>query len=207
MLSALGRAAIRRVAGGSSSNHSRVCCQLMRASSINNSSQSSQSSSNPSVISLKRSYVTKAATSKSKGGRPKVAKTGQGKTVKKAAKKPAAKKPTAKKPTTKAVLKPRKSSYVTKPKTEEQLARKVARDQVKHKTLLKATALLYKEPKLLPAQAWSIYLSEHTRKGISGSTGSPTDRLSSIAREAAASYKDLTTTEREVRAHIGTGFC
>lgn len=198
MLSNIGRAAVRRAGiGGSQSSTGRVgqwTWQVQRVCVSQNSSYAPQSNSaNNGQLrySLKRSYVTATKSA----AKPRATRTTTAKTTKKPVKKVAKKaaKPKVKaKPKKKAVAK--KAKPVKKVLTEEQKAK---RAEVKAKNALKelkATALL-NQPHGLPATAWGVVLAE-TMRDLAGFKA---NGIGGQAAVAAAKYKSLTPSEREVR--------
>jgi hypothetical protein len=175
MLSAIGRAAIRRAgAGAAHPSTNRVFRSVWRLQRLQ-TRENAESNLSPTQISfvLRRSLATAASTAKPKSKTPakKVVKKAAKKTVKKPAKKKAAAKPKPK-------AKPKK---IVTPEEKEKLKIKK----------LKAVALSI--PKLKPATAWTVlvsdFLSENTVPG---------KQVTTWVKEAAAKYKTLSPGELEV---------
>lgn len=194
MLYSIGRAAIRRVGARQSSVRVGEWTWHAKRLSIAPSPYEAtkiQSGHEPWFAhSLLRSYATasktttKLAAKKATKGKPATSKRSSG---------------TSKKATTKPKAKPNKvkAKQVKKVLTE---AQKAKRADVKAKAelkALKATALL-STPKQLPASAWAVLVSEEMKEKKS-KIGESFPGATTVMADAAARYKNLDPTEREVR--------
>ncbi len=190
MLSAIGRAAIRRVGGGAWQSTNRTLQSIWHLQRVDAPQIANNASTRSRLFfSLQRPYVTttKAASKTRAKSTAKQTKATPKKPVKKAAKK---KKAVAKKP------KPKVKKPVKKILTDEQKLKA----QVKE---LKAKALL-SSPKLKPSTAWSVLLSEHMATQGSGGRSN----VGATSKEASAKYKSLSPQELEVRKSLDEiGLC
>lgn len=185
MLSSIGRAAIRRVgAGASHPSTNRVLQSLRHLQRVDKSNNvASNSALYQFFTSFRRSYATTTQATKPKTKTSVTAKA-----------KPKTKTAAPKKPVKKAV----KKKAVAKPKPKAKPKKKVLTDEQKQKAelkALKATALT--PPKGKPSTAWMVVLSEMMKKAAATPGGT-----TSVAKEAAARYKSLTTEELEHYNHI-----
>ena len=186
MLSDIGRAAIRRVGAGVSHRSTNRVLQdvwhLQRAGKSNNTV--SPSNLRQFSFSLRQSYPTTTPATKPKS------KTST--TTKPKTKKAASKKPVKKAVRKKVVAKPKPKNKVLTELQKQKATLKKEREELK---ALKATALT--SPKSKPATAWTVLFSEYMVENGKGPSNT-----SSIAKDASAKYKSLTTEELEVRESL-----
>lgn len=202
MFSAVARSALRRVVGASSQHNARVCYHLVGFSNGNATPAAVPRSS----ISISRAYAT-ATTKAQTASKARTATKGPAKATR--GTKPKAKagaKTTVAKKTNKAVAKPKKVLSES-----EKLAQQARRaDQARRVKLriMKQAALLNKEPDRNPYSAWQTYLAKCAREGTymgKGMTGQERKNVFGEATsKAAAGYRDLSISEREVRNHNST---
>lgn len=176
MLSAIGRAAIRRAGAGAAhpSTHRvfRSVWHLRRLQTRENAERDSSSSQISFV--LRRSLATAALTTNPNTKKP------AKKTVKKAVKK--------------AVKKPAKKKAVAKPKPKAK-PKKVVTPEEKEKLKIKELkAVALSVPKLKPTTAWTVLMSDFLSDNSVSSR-----RVTTWVKEAAAKYKNLSAGELEVR--------
>lgn len=179
---------MRRVTGGAIPSSARIAYRVQRVSFNKRESQQDTNGTSAFRTSFRRSFAT-ATKSTVKHTRTTTAKS------KTATKKAAPKKKVAGKSKKKAA-KP-KPKAVKKAPTEAALARRAKlADSTKLKDL-KEKALYHKEPARLPANAWSVYFSTVSKEALIGSTN-PNTLVSSVVKEAAEKYKNMSVVEREV---------
>lgn len=188
MLSAIGRAAVRRVAAGQqSTNRAYHGIRQFERATLSKGGNDGLAHRSSVLLMYRRSYATttKAA------AKPKSTTAAKAKTTAK----PRSKATPAKKPT-KATKKPvTKKKVAAKPKkpVKKKLVKKVLTpEKIKsaHIRALKKSVLT--PPKLKPAQSWLVYVVQNSNKA--SGTGGP-----SLTKTLAASYKNLTPSELEVR--------
>jgi len=189
MLSAIGRAAVRRVvAGGAQSKNQalRSIWHIQRVDFIQDPSNTSKF-----ALPIQRLYAT--ATKAAPGTKVKKSAT----KAKPKAKKPAPKKKAVKKAAKKVVKKKSKPvKKVKKPLTEMQKSKLVATKARAHLKELKEQAL---SPPSKPATtAWQVLLSEVTKQP---QPAGQKYNLATIAKEASARFKSLTPAEIEAYNH------
>jgi len=190
MLSAIGRAAVRRVvAGGAQSTNQalRSIWHIQRVDSTQNPSNTPQS-----ALPIRRLYAT--ATKAAPTTKAKIPATkAKPKAKKVAPKKKAVKKPVKKVVKKKAKPKAKPVKKVKKPLTEVQKSKLAATKARVYLKELKEQAL---SPPSKPATtAWQVLLSEVTKQPQPA--GQKYD-LASVAKEASAKFKSLTPAELEV---------
>jgi hypothetical protein len=181
MLSTIGRAAIRRIGGGSSASISTNRAAL----------QSLWSLQRADYTQTPRCYATTAAAKPKATTAAKVKKDPATKANPKTA---AAKTPLKKKAALKKAPLKKKKALVKKPVVKKKKEKVPLTEEEKLKVKLKALkiqALLGKEPKQLPATAWTLIFSEEMKLGGKASA----EKISEIA----AKYKNLSPSELEVR--------
>lgn len=185
MFSAIGRAAIGRIGGGRST--ARVPQQIQRVQITQSGKNALQSEfQGRALVILPSSRLYNASATKPASDKP--AKKRASTTTKKAVKKPAAKK--AKKELTEKQQEKKEADAIrAKAQAEKKKERKVVEDGKTKIRELKAKVLT--PPKRLPATAWTVLNSE----SISQNPGLP---LPELVKDAAARYKSLDPSEREV---------
>lgn len=188
MLSAIGRAAIRRVVTRGSTTSTRALLTHW---------QHETGLPRRVLQELRRSYVaasvTKVGEKKAKtttGKKPSSAtRRAKSKTIK--SKKPAAKK--TKKTKAKAKVKVKTQR---KPVSEKTRARKEASDRALLRKELQEQALIAKEPKKAPTNVWRLYMITQLPKKLEGSL---TEHVKVISEQ----YKNLSIDEKEVDRYPG----
>ena len=184
MLSTIGRAAIRRIGGGTASTNRalQTLWTLQRAESIQTPNQT-----NPRCYATATKTVAKPKAKAAAKPKPKAKKV----VVKKVAKKKAAPK--------KKKLAVKKKKPVVKKKVVRPKKKVVLTEAQKLKAeikVLKEKALLDGEPNALPSTAWTVVMTEEMKAAGPG--------LSASARMPAVSakYKSLDPSELEVCLHL-----
>jgi hypothetical protein len=177
MLSAIGRAAVRRVVVAAPQSTNRAVQSIWRLQRVDTLQNVDNPSTQPNfAFSFRRSYVTATKTTPKKS------------TAKKPAAKPKTKKAAPKKAAKKVVKK-------AKPKAKKPLKKKVVTEEAKAKLELKSLKeKALSPPKGKPYTAWSVLLAEnHGSSSIAGQ-GS----IAQLSTASAVKYKSLTPAELEV---------
>ncbi len=185
MLSAIGRASLRRVVAGASRSTNTATRSLWRLQRVNGKAAENALISLGTPFSLQRAFATAVKVAPAKAVKTTTTKS-KAKPKTKAKAKKAAKKPLKK--AKKLVKKPKKKKAILTPEKKKELK---AKFDLKR---LKETALSL--PKSKPSTAWQIFLQEHLK---AGSLSGGENQLASLVKSLAPRYRSMTVAELEVR--------
>jgi hypothetical protein len=193
MLSAIGRAAVRRVVAGGTQSTNQALRSIWHIQRVDSTQNASNTSSGPRfTLPIRRLYAT--TTKATTIAKPKTTKA-KPKAKKAAPKKKAVKKPVKKVVKKKAKPKAKPVKKVKKVLTEAQKSKLAATKERVHLKELKELAL--SPPPRTGVSAWNVVLAELAK--TTPQTAGQRVTVATIAKDASAKYKSLTPAELEVR--------